>query len=363
MELNLRQLNRATLARQFLLKREKTTALKAIERLVAMQAQLPRPPFIGLWSRVAGFKRADLAKLLIRKQVVRGTLLRGTLHLMSTRDFVAFRAAFAQMLVQSIEAVLREKAKGLDVDLVAAQATKFFFEAGPKTFEEVRGHLVGLNPKGNDRAMGYAVRCTLQLVQVPIDAPWSFPTDAQFTLAQTWFGAPTGTDANPQALVLRYLAAFGPASVADMQTWSGLKNLGDAFLVLRPTLKLFRDSRGRELFDLPKAPRPEEGTPVPVRFLPDYDNLVLGHADRSRVIADAHRTLIATKNLQVLPTFLVDGFVAGTWKIERAKASATLTMKPFESLTRKTRDELTVEAAALLKFVEPEAAKQLVLFG
>ena len=361
MELTLRQLNRATLARQLLLAREKTTVPRAIERLVAMQAQLPRPPFIGLWSRVAGFERKQLARLLEKREVVRATLLRGTLHLLTARDFVAFRAIFTPMLERSIATVLRERAKGLDVRQLAAQATGLL-EDGPRTFEEVREKLVRLNPKGDVRAMGYAVRCALQLVQVPIDAPWSFPADSQFALASAWLGKPTATDPDPRPLVLRYLAAFGPASVADMQAWSGLKDLEAWFEDSRPKLKAFLDPRGRELFDLPKAPRPDVGTPAPVRFLPDYDNLVLGHADRSRVIAEEHRSHIATKNLQILPTFLVDGFVAGTWKLDRAKASATLTMKPFEPLAKQAREALTAEAAALAKFVEPEATRQQVLF-
>jgi hypothetical protein len=359
MQLTLRQLNRATLARQLMLAREKTTALKAIERLVAMQAQIPRPPFIGLWTRVAGFERKDLAKLLERREVVRGTLLRGTLHLVTTKDFLAFRSVFSSMLEKSIASVLRDRAKGLDVRKVAGQATNFL-EAGSQTFEEIRAHLVGLNPKVDERALGFAVRCALHLVQVPIEGSWSFPTDSQFALAQSWIGKPAASDPDPRPLVLRYLSAFGPASVADMQTWSGLKDLAGAFEALGPKLTSFTDPRGKAVFDLPKAPRPDEDTPAPVRFLPDYDNLVLGHADRTRVIADAHRPLMATKNLQVLPTFLVDGFVAGTWKIDRAKASATLTLKPFEKLGKKPLEALTVEGKALLKFVEPDAAKQAV---
>ena len=359
--MNLRALNRATLARQFLLKREKTKALKAIERLVAMQAQLPRPPFIGLWSRVAGFERKQLAALLERKDVVRGTLLRGTLHVLSAKDFVAFRAVFGPMLEKAITTVLRDRAKGLDVAKVTAQGAKFL-SGGPRTFEEVRAHLVGLNPEVDERALGFAVRCAVQLVQVPVEAAWSFPTDAKFALASAWLGKATGSSTDPRPLVQRYLAAFGPASVADMQTWSGLKDLSAAFEALRPTLVTFEDPRGKELFDLPKAERPDEDVEAPVRFLPDYDNLTLGHADRSRVIADAHRPLIASKNLQVPPMFLVDGFVAGTWRIERTKAAATLTMKPFEAVAKKTRAALEAEGEALLGFVEPDASKKSVGF-
>ena len=360
--LTLRQLNRATLARQLLLEREKTSALKAIGRLFAMQAQLPRPAFIGLWSRVAGFEREELKGLLHRRDVVRGTLLRGTLHLLSAKDFLAIRDAFTPMLEKAIGTVLRERAKGLDVAVLVPQALAYL-QAQPRTFEEVRAHLSALHPKGDGRAMGFAMRCALKLVQVPIEAPWSFPPEAAFSPAEQWLGKKLSAVADLRPLVLRYLEGFGPASVADMQTWSGLKELGGPFEQLRPKLKTFLDPRGRELFDLPKAPRPAEEVDAPVRFLPDYDNLLLGHADRTRVISDGHRALIATKNLMILPTFLVDGFAAGTWKIDRARAAATLTLKPFEALPKKARAELTQEGAALLRFVEPDAGKQVVRFG
>lgn len=360
MELTVRQLNRATLARQMLLEREKTTALKAIERLVALQAQLPRPPFVGLWSRVAGFERAQLLKLLSKRVVVRGTLLRGTLHLVTAKDYLGLRSVFQPMLTASIGQVLRDRAKDLPVEQLGRQARAFLDEA-PRTFEEIRAELVRLNPGRDDRAMGFAVRCALQLLQVPVDAPWGFPSDSDFTPATRWLGRDADPAVDPAPLVLRYLAAFGPASVADMQAWSGMKDLAEAFEALRPKLKVFTDPRGKELFDLPRAPRPSGDVPAPVRFLPDFDNLVLGHHNRTRVIADAHRPHIATKNLQILPTFLVDGFVAGTWKVDRARVSATLTLKPFEALTKTVKDELKVEGAGLLKFVEPDAQKQLVL--
>jgi hypothetical protein len=162
--------------------------------------------------------------------------------------------------------------------------------------------------------------------------------------------------------VERYLAAFGPASVKDAQAWSGMRSLADAFAALRPKLAVFRDAKGRELFDLPKAPRPPATTPAPVRFLPDYDNLVLAWADRTRVVADAFRARLATKNLQILPTFLVEGVVAGTWKIERAGKSAALVLAPFEGLSRKAKSELAEEGAALLRFAEGDAPSAEVRF-
>jgi hypothetical protein len=203
--------------------------------------------------------------------------------------------------------------------------------------------------------MGYAVRTHLPLVQVPTDTRWGWPGVSAFAAAESWIGQRIVGAADPRALVSSYLAAFGPASVRDAETWSYLRDLAPAFEALRPKLRVFRDERGRELFDLPKAPRPPADTPAPVRFLPDYDNLLLSHADRTRVIPDAHRGKLATKNLRLPPTFLVDGLVAGTWRIERARSSAVLVLEPFAPLSKKARGELTEEGKALARFVESDA--------
>jgi hypothetical protein len=350
-------LNRAILARQMLLTREKTTALRAIERLVGLQAQEAKPPFIGLWSRVAEFRREHLTRLLLRRKVVRATLMRGTLHLMSAQDFVDLRATLQPVLTLAMQ-----RAKGLDVDRLVAVAREYF-EEQPRTFNDLRAWLLKRFPKGDERAMGYAVRMHLPLVQAPSDAEWGFPGSAAFAVAETWLGRPLGSEQKLQLLVLRYLAGFGPATPNDVKTWSGLRWVAEVLEALRPRLRTFRDERGRELFDLPKAPRPPEDTTAPIRFIPEYDNLILSHADRTRIVADAHRSSIVTRNLQVRATFLVDGFVAGTWKIERKKASATLLIAPFEALTSKTREETGAEGNQLLRFAEPGAERFEVQFG
>jgi hypothetical protein len=356
-----RQLNRATLARQMLLAREKTTALRAIERLMGMQAQVAKPPFIGLWSRVHGFRREDLIRLLQRRQAVRATLMRVTLHLVSARDFVSLRGALQPALTRGMQSVLRDRARGLDMDGVVGVA-RACLEERPRTFEELRPLLLKRFPKWDERVLGYAVRTHLPLVQVPSEAEWGFPGAAEFALAETWIGKAAGSDPDPRPLVLRYLAAFGPASAADMQTWSGLSGLAAALEGLRGKLVTFRDERGRELFDLPKAPRPDAAAAAPVRYLPEYDNLVLAHADRSRIVADAHRASIVTANLLVRATFLVDGFAAGTWRVERKKATATLVARPFEALASRAKDELADEGERLLRFSEPGAERFEVRF-
>jgi hypothetical protein len=355
-----RQLNRATLARQMLLAREKITALRAIERLVGLQAQLARPPFTGLWTRLAKFKREDLIRLVLGRKVVRATLMRGTLHLMSAKDYVSLRAALQPALSAGMQSILRDRSQGLDIGRLVAAGRRYFDEE-PRTFDELRDLLRKKFPKGDERAMAYAVRMHLPLIQVPTEAEWGYPGAADFAVAESWLGEPIGTDASPHALILRYLAAFGPATVSDAQTWSGLHALKLPFEELRPKLETFRDERGRELFDLPKAPRPPEDTPAPVRFLPEYDNLILSHDDRTRFVAQEHRAAVFLPNLRVISTFLVDGFVAGTWKVERKKDMATLVIMPFATLPKRVRDELADEGDRLVRFIEDDAHEFKVL--
>lgn len=352
--LSARALGRATLARHMLLGRARVSAVQALERLFALQAQLARPPFLGLWSRLAGFRREELAEALQRREVVRATLLRGTLHLVRAADYAAWRAALQPTLDRGVQSILRERTGRFDLDALIAEARAYFAE--PRTFDAFREHLLAADPSIDARAMAYTARCKLPLVQVPDASAWSFPGAAAFTRADLWLGAPVDRgEPGPRGLVSRYLAAFGPASAADMQTWSGLAGLRESFAALRPALQSFRDERGRELFDLPDAPRPDPDAPAPVRLLPEFDALVLGHDDRTRLIDDAHRAAIFRPNLRILPTFLIDGRVAGTWKLTRAGKTATLTLEAFAAPTKPVRDELAAEAEQMLRFAEPDA--------
>jgi hypothetical protein len=317
---------------------------------------VPRPPFVALWSRLQGFRPQALTRLAQERKAVRATMMRGTLHLVSTSDYVSWRPLLQPMLSGAMAAVLKDRSAGLDLDGVVRTARQLLQDR-PLTFDALRPLLKKAWPKADERALGYAVRTHLPLVQVPTDTRWGWPASSEFSLAEGWMGRPMGGTDGLSAFVLRYLAALGPATVADAQNWSGLQGLKDAFEALRPKLRVFHDQRGRELFDLPKAPRPAEKTPAPVRFLPDYDTLLLGHADRTRVVSDEHRKRLVTRNLQILAAFLVDGRVAGTWKIERARNAATLTLTPFESLARTAQKELTDEGTGLLRFLEPDAAR------
>ncbi|HYM82237.1 MAG TPA: winged helix DNA-binding domain-containing protein, partial [Candidatus Limnocylindria bacterium] len=288
--LTLRALNRATLARQMLLARERTTPLRALERLVALQAQSPKPPFIGLWSRVEGFRREALGRLLLARKAVRATTLRGTLHLMTAKDYRSLRAAVQPALTLGAVSILRGRAKDLDLEPLLKEA-RGFFTGESRTFEELRDVLARRHPKADVRAMAYLVRMHLPLVQASDETDWGYPAKSEFTLAESWLNQALAENVGPEPLVLRYLSACGPASASDMQTWSGLPaaSVREAFAVLRPKLEAHHDERGRELFDLPKAPRPPEDAEVPVRFLPEFDHLLHSHADRRRFVADAHR--------------------------------------------------------------------------
>ena len=344
-----------------LLAREAVSPLSAIERLVGLQAQQAQPPFVGLWTRVVGFERAALLRLLQSREIIRATLMRGTLHLMSAADYLALRGALQPGLSAGMRAVLRERVKDLDIPALMALARRCF-EERPRTFTELRDVFLEAVPDADERAMGYVVRTHLPLVMVPDASDWGFPADADFAVAESWLGKAPGLEEMADSLVLRYLAAFGPAAAVDVQTWSGLSRIQDVLERLRPQLRTFRDERKRELFDLPDAPRPAEETPAPMRFVPGFDNLVLSHADRTRIIADEHRTRVTTKNLQVLPTFLVDGFVAGTWKTARGKKAATLTLSPFARLPAAAKAQLAEEAKALLRWLEPDADRPTIDF-
>jgi hypothetical protein len=326
----------------------------AVERLGGLQAQEPGPPFVGLWSRIEGFEGDALTDALHRREVVRATLMRGTLHLVSAPDFAALRPPIQPVLSEGLR-MLRDRAKGLELDQVLP-AARDLLEERPRTFSQLRELLQQRFPAVNPRALGFAVRMHLPLVMVPTGDRWGFPRDAEFTLADEWLRTgPLTPEASPEALVRRYLGAFGPASVADFQTWSGLKSMKPVFGGLRDELRTFKDERGRELFDLPDAPQPDDATPPP-RLLPDFDSLVLAHADRTRVLADQHRAAIVTKNLRVKATFLLGGFVCGTWDVERKQRRTTLWLRPFEQLTKRAARALSHEGERLLRFTEEEGA-------
>jgi hypothetical protein len=350
------QLNRATLARQMLLTRESISVMAAVERLCGMQAQEPRPPFPGLWTRLHGFRRDHLHQALHDREIVRGTLMRGTLHLMSAADYATYRMTLQPLLTRSL-GLLGSRAEGLDEEVVLPVAQSLLRER-PRTFGDLRTALIEAFPGVNDRALGFTVRMQLPLLMIPTDERWGFPADSRFGLAEDWLPIPISTEASREALTLRFLAAFGPATTADVQQWTGLAGMKPVLEALQTKRAVctFRDERGRTLFDLPDAPRPPDETPAPPRFLPEFDNLVLSHADRTRVLPDEYRQqVLGSKNGRIPATILVNGFVAGTWRVERKRQVATLVITPFARLSRHDADALTAEGDRLVRFMEEEA--------
>jgi hypothetical protein len=345
-----------------LLARAKVTPAEAVSRLAGMQAQLARPPFIGLWSRVEGCSREAIVRAAERKEILRATLMRGTIHLVTRADYLAFRPAVQPALTAANESVLKERSKGIDVPRLVAAARDVFAQ-GACTFATLRERLAKRFPGLDERAMGYIVRMQVPLVLVPqAKTTWAWPGSADFALADTWLGERVSTEGPSDPLVRAYLAAFGPASAKDLQTWSYVFGIEATLEAMRPSLKVFTDPKGRELFDLPKAPRPGEDEPAPVRFLPEYDNLLLAHADRARIVAEPHRKAMTTRNLVQPATVLVDGAVAATWTVTATKKLATLTVHPFAKLARAAVAEIEAEGVRLLEFVEPSVAARSVAF-
>jgi len=361
--LSRRALNRATLERQLLLRRAPLSAVDAIEHLVGMQAQAPNSPYVGLWTRLDGFRADELAELITQRRAVRASLMRATLHLVTARDFLRLRPVVQSVLESrfSGQSFARDIA-GLDDDALIA-AGRALLEERPRTRAEF-GPLLGERwPDRNAVPLAYAISYLLPLVQVPPRGVWGSNGPAAWTTVEAWLGRPLEPDRAPDELVMRYLAAFGPATVADIQAWSGLTRLREVVERLRARLVVFRDEDGREMHDLPDAPRPDDNTPAPARFLPEYDNLLLSHADRSRFITDGRPPPLFPGNGAEYGTVLLDGYHRGTWRIVRQGDRATLVVEPFARLPKQGRSALTDEGAHLLAFAAAGADRHEVDFA
>ena len=353
-----RELNRATLERQMLLRRRELPALDAIEHLVGMQAQAPSPPYIGLWTRLEDFRPDELGRLILERRAVRIALMRNTVHLVSGRDCLALRPLVQPVLDRTLYSTRANRAhlEGVDTEALVA-AGRALLEERPRTAKQLGELLQEQWPERDPTSLARAIRHLLPLVQVPPRGVWGKSGPAAHTTAESWLGSPLNPAPSIEDAVLRYLGAFGPATVKDVQTWSGLTRLGEVIERFRPRLRTFRDEHGKELFDLPDAPLPDPDTLAPPRFLPEFDNLILSHADRTRFIAEEYRKAFASRNGMVPAAFLVDGFVQGTWKTERSRGRASLEIKPFESLAKVDRDALAEEGEILLSFTGAESSE------
>ncbi|MGD9694675.1 MAG: winged helix DNA-binding domain-containing protein [Thermoleophilia bacterium] len=356
-----RALNRALLARQFLLGRVSMPPREMIAHLVGMQSQVPTDPYQALWSRIDGFDPHELGRLMTDRRVLRAGLMRGTIHLVTAEDCLALRP-FVQRLY---DAVLVRKPwaagiRGVDRARLAARA-RAFLDGAPRTAGELRDELARRWPDNDAASLAHAVHALVPTVQVTPRGVWGRAGRPMWTTVESWLGRPVPDAAPAGEIALRYLAAFGPASVMDLQAWAGVTRLKPVIEELRPGLATFRDEAGRELFDLPDAPRPDPDTPAPVRFLPTYDNVLLGHADRTRLVSDELRRALAARNPDGYDygTVLVDGRVAATWRIEADRAAARLIVFPIEALDP-VAGEVGAEAGRLLEFSTPDASRREV---
>jgi hypothetical protein len=351
--LSLRALNRATLERQLLLRRANLPALDAVEHLVGMQAQVPLDPYTGLWSRLERFRPEELAQLLLDRKAVRIVVMRATIHLVSADDCLLLRPLMQPVLDREIARHPQFGPALLEVDLdpVLAFARTLVAERA-RTGAELRAAMQEHFPRHDGAALAYACRCLLAFVQVPPRGVWGRTAQVASTTAESWLGRPLAGDPSIDDVVLRYLAAFGPATVADMATWSRLTGLREVVDRLRPRLRTFRDERGRELVDLPDAPRPDPKTPAPPRFLPEYDNVLLSHADRSRFVSKEQRARLSRVAGPVRGSVLHDGFLGGIWRIDRdpSTGAATLVVGHLEALTKRATARLAAEGRRLLRF-------------
>jgi hypothetical protein len=353
-----RRLNRATLARQLLLERAELDVVTATERIGGLQAQEPASPYIGLWTRLAGFDSAQLDRAIAERAVVKGTLMRSTLHLVSAADYLHLWPALVPMLegVRRQDRVQPPSARRLAALTAQAEA----FTAEPRALGELRDHLGESDGLAPDEVVWW-IRRRIPFAHAPSEVPWSFGRRPRLAHALTWLGADgwPSTEIALERLVRRYLGAFGPATAADLAQWSGVAvgklRPGIAAVEAAGDLRRFSDERGRELLDLDGAPLPDPDTPAQPRLLPMWDSTLLAFADRTRLISDEDRRVVIARNGDTLPTFTVDGVVAGLWWAEAAPGGRTrIVVEPFRPpLRRADARALEREGERLAELVAP----------
>ena len=361
--LSTRALNRATLARQHLIAPSPMTGAEMVAYLNGIQAQAPQAPYLALWSRLAAFDPETLSVGLLDRSLVRIVTMRGTVHLHTAADALTMRALVQPALARRMTAMpdYRQLATRVDPETVLAWGREQV-EREPATLAALRPPLLAqwpdIDPTPATRLLNYV----LPMVQVPPRGLWGRSGQPALTTLEAWTGAEMPATPDIDAVIRRFVAAYGPVSVLDAQTWSGLTRLGPVFARLREEFVTFRNEAGRELFDLPDAPRPDEATPVPVRILAPFDTILIGYKHRERVMPPGHQSLIFTQNGLVRPTVLVDGFTAGIASTARAKETATLTVDLLRPVPAGTRAEIEAEGRCLLAFTEPDATRLHIEF-
>lgn len=352
-------LNRATLARQFLLERQTIDVVEAVSQLLGLQSQIPNPPYIGLWTRLQNFEREQLTQAIEDKKIVRAAMMRSTLHLVTAVDHQQFRPTIQPALERALRSFFGKKLKRLDVPALVAEVRPFL--QSPRSKGDLKKYLLQSHPDKDTEAMIYAIRAFLPLVQVPPAGTWGTGTRADYVTAESYLGDLSQTD-NLRALFHRYLRAFGPASVMDFQTWVGMTNMKRPLAPIVAELPSYENEAGKVLYDVPDGERPLADTPALVRYLPEYDNILIAHADRTRILPEEHYKKVFLSAARVRSTILVDGMVSGAWKIATKGKIATLTIEPFVPLRSEIRSHLEEEGQKLLTFVDDEAHEYQVEF-
>ncbi|MBO2452983.1 AlkZ family DNA glycosylase [Actinomadura barringtoniae] len=353
--LSLRTLNRTHLVRQLLVERSTLPALDTIRHLVAVQGQEPNWPYVGLWTRLVDFRREDLAALLDERAVVRGTTLRRTVHLTTAEDFLWLRPSVLPIVMSALKtAYFADEIEGMDLAELE-KAGRELITGRELTRREFAKLLGERYPDRLPRRLAEAVEVMIPMVHgtaVGAWGGWSGAKNVSVSIAEETLGAPLVAGPEPEKLILRYLTAFGPAGVMDVQAWSGTTRLREVMNGMRDRLRVYKSEEGQELFDVPDGPIADADLPVPVRFLPAFDNAVLGYKDRTRMISEDDRKQIAWEGSAGVPLFLVDGFVRGRWSIKADELRVT----PFRPLTPAEQEAVSEEATYLLAFLVPDGA-------
>ncbi len=360
--LSQRQLNRALLERQGLLARSAAPAGDVIEQLVGMQAQVPSNPYVALWSRVEGFDPDELSRLVARREAVRAVVMRGTIHLLTKSDVRVLQPLTAPVLAQSFKSPFLASLGGADLDAVVTGGRELLEREGPLTRAQIGERLAPHWPEALPASLGQAVAHHLPLIQVPPRGEWKRSHQATLGLIESEVGVSLEPEPSIDEVVLRYLRAFGPASSADVRIWSRITGLRKVIDRLRPDLRTFTDERGRELLDVPDGAFADPEAPAPPRFLPEYDNVLLGHEDRSRVLAGLGPGLPFPTG-RWIGTLLVDGFFRAYWNVVEKDDVATLTVDRFtpqEGDPPDTLGAIAEEAEGLLELIAPDVAERRV---
>jgi hypothetical protein len=353
-ELSLRALNRTHLARQLLLEPSDLAPMDAVAHLVGLQAQNPPSPYIALRARLRAFDPMVLSEAMERREAVRMVLMRGTIHLIGARDAAALRPVIQPVLHRELygNKTWSRGLEGVDTTPVLELGEELV-RTQPRSLAELRKEIERRWPDQDARSLAYTIRNLLPTIQVTPRGLWGRTGPVELTTIDHWTGEPIPEPATVDATVLRYLRAFGPASVADIAAWSGLRGMREVVDRLRPALRTFRDPRGRELVDVEDGEILTGDEPVGVRFLPDYDNALLSHEDRARIVPDLEWPSLGDN--VTMPTFLVDGFIAGMWKPNGKGAKAGIELRALAPITPGDRQALEQEASGMLRFLEPKA--------